>query len=245
VQPSPAIDDLPGYRRRFRIEPASSIVLTELEDDFHCMRVALHHDGRLVTDVEAEIARAPWTTCPGAVAELKRTFVGVPLTEFSSKGDKRINCTHLYDLAMLGAAHAFDDGVLVYDVLVSDPIDGKRCAELRRNGVRVLSLTEMKGRIVEPIELEGRMLLEMRPWIDSLEPGLQEAARVLQWASLVAHGRTIPMERQSDATRMPSNCYTFQPHRAAQAQRVGEIRDFSTGAAQPLDRRRAAAGLRN
>jgi hypothetical protein len=45
----------------------------------------------------------------------------------------------------------------------------------------------------------------------------------------------IPLEKQSDASRMPPGCYTFQPHRAAQAKRVGAIREFSSeGAAQLL-----------
>jgi hypothetical protein len=45
------------------------------------------------------------------------------------------------------------------------------------------------------------------------------------------------MDRQSDASRLPvGNCYTFQPRIAAAAKRVGVIRDFSVGTAEPLDR---------
>jgi hypothetical protein len=43
------------------------------------------------------------------------------------------------------------------------------------------------------------------------------------------------MERQSDASRMPANCFTFQPERKAQARRVGRVIDFSRGTARPLD----------
>jgi hypothetical protein len=242
VQPSPELDDLPGYRRRFRVTPSQTKVCCELEDDFHCMSVTLHHNGTTATTVEPIINRAPWTTCPGAVAQLQQTFTGVALNEFAARGEKRANCTHLHDLAVLAAAHAFDDEPLVYDILVSDPIDETRRVELRRNGKTVLSAIDVSGRIVAPAELAGVTFLEMRQWIHSLSPKQQEEARLLQWGRLVANGRTIPLEQQSDARRMPAgNCYTFQPHRAAEAKRVGEIRDFSNSIAQPLDRHRAAS----
>jgi hypothetical protein len=77
--------------------------------------------------------------------------------------------------------------------------------------------------------------MSMRDWIDSLPPQRREAARLLRWGNIVAHGRSIPLEKQSDATRMPSNCYTFQPERKIVARRVGVIREFSNAAAQPLD----------
>ena len=89
--------------------------------------------------------------------------------------------------------------------------------------------------ILEPDELAGTPLFEMQSWIQSLEPALQEAARLLRWGNLLANGRSIPLEQQSDATRMPANCYTFQPERREQARRVGEVRDFSRGVEQPLE----------
>jgi hypothetical protein len=54
------------------------------------------------------------------------------------------------------------------------------------------------------------------------------------------------MSRQSDASRMPPSCYTFQPERAAVATRIGKIMNFSDGTVQPLDdgeiKHRDAAG---
>ena len=100
----------------------------------------------------------------------------------------------------------------------------------------------MDGRIVEPAELAGTMLMKLRPWIDTLDPQRQEEARVLRWGTMAANGRTASIEDQSDATRMQSgSCYTFQPHNAVNARRVGQIRDFSTGAAHPLDKRAAVS----
>ena len=239
MRPAP-IDTLPGFRRRFIVTPASDRVSSEVEDDYHCMGVTIHHDGTVATRVESVMQRAPWTTCPGAVAKLEQTFAGVPLDGFAARGEKRTNCTHLHDLAVLAAAHAADSGPLVYDLLVSDPIEGRLRAELRRNGTRVLGWVLADGRIVEPEELAGIAFDGMRPWIESLDPARQEAARLLRWGTILAHGRTIAWERQSDSSRLPiGNCYTFQPERSAAARRVGVIRDFSQGP-QPLEQHRPA-----
>ncbi|NGY03944.1 DUF2889 domain-containing protein [Solimonas terrae] len=229
------LDQLPGFRRRFRVATGAGWVRSAVEDDYHCMRVTVHHDGERATDVQGEMLRVPWTTCPGATAQLRQTFTGVALRDFPARGDKPANCTHLHDLALLAAAHAFDTQPPFYDILVSDPVDGRRHAEIRRDGQPVLSWTESDYRIVEPAGIAGTRLDQLRNWIDSLAPDRQEAARLLRWGNILANGRQIPLEKQSDATRMPPNCYTFQPERKTSARRVGAIRDFSSNTIRPLD----------
>lgn len=232
VQP----EHTPGFRRRFLITPSPGQVRSEVEDDYHCMGVTLQHDGVTARSVKAEMMRAPWTTCPGALGHCENTFTGIALDAFATRAPaKSTNCTHLFDLALLAAAHALDEDVLTYDILVSDPVDGRRVAELRRNGVPVLGWTDSSFRIIEPAELAGVKLFDMRSWIDSLDSRRQEEARLLRWGSVIAHGRNIPLEKQSDASRMPPNCYTFQPEQAVRARRVGAIRDFSDGTIQPLE----------
>jgi hypothetical protein len=236
---APVLDDLPGFRRRFRITPGPDWSMAELEDDVHCMAVTLRHRDGTIVGVEAEEDRHPWTTCVGAMAQLEQTFTGVRLDEVPARGEKTANCTHLYDLATLAAAHAGDPEPLLYDILVSDPIGTRRHMELRRNGAAMLSWVEEDGRLVEPAEVAGQTLMGMSRWLAGLAPEAQEPARVLRWGAMVAHGRTMPMAEQSDATRMPPNCYTFQPEIARYARRVGLLRDFSRGEAQPLDGRPA------
>ncbi|TGD70170.1 DUF2889 domain-containing protein, partial [Mangrovimicrobium sediminis] len=109
----PALDQLPGFRRRFRVTPAPGRVLSEVEDDFHCMGVCIEHDQGVATRIEPQMHRAPWNTCPGAEQQLVATFTGQPLDGFARRGGKTSNCTHLYDLAELGAAHAQDTHVPV------------------------------------------------------------------------------------------------------------------------------------
>lgn len=229
------IDTVSGFRRRFRVTTGDGWVRSEVEDDYHCMSVTLRHSDGVVRIVQPVLQRAPWTTCAGAVEQLITTFSDVALDAFVSRGDKAQNCTHLHDLALLAAAHAQDREPLVYDILVSDPVAGQRAVELRRNGERLLGWVEQDNRIVEPAALAGLKVDQLKAWIDSLDPKQREAARLLRWGAVIAHGRTIPMDRQSDASRMPPNCYSFQPARAAVAKRVGVIRDFSRGTAQPLD----------
>lgn len=229
------LEQLPGFRRRFRITPRESCVQTEVEDDYHCMSVIVHHDGAVATAVEPDMRRVPWSTCPGAEEQLKKTFAGVPLKDFPIKGEKKINCTHLHDLAILAAAHAFDSTPSIYDILVSDPVDGERRAELRKDGETLLAWSEASFQLLAPAEVAGLNLMNIRTWLDTLDPIKREAAKLLQWGNMIANGRGIPLAQQSDATKMPPNCFTFQPERAVVAKRIGTIRDFSDGSGEPLD----------
>jgi len=237
----PELDALPGFRRRVRIEPAPAQVSAALEDDYHRMAVTLHHDGSVVTGVDAAMPRAPWTTCPGAMDQLRQTFTGVKLRDVAARGDKARNCTHLHDLAILAAAHAHESRPLTYDILVSDPVDGLRRAEIRRDGRRLLGWTDEPrpfpeyNRLVEPRELAGQQLHRLRPWIETLDAERQEAARLLQWSAIVANGRSLPLEKHADASLMGTGrCYSFQEERAAQARRILDIRDFSDKSSQLL-----------
>jgi hypothetical protein len=238
---TPPLDSVPGYRRRFIITPHPGHVRSELEDDFHHMGVDIRHADGVATTIDAITIRAPWTTCPAAVAQLEKSFLNVPLHEFRARGETKLNCTHLYDLALLGAAHAYDPTPLTYDVLVSDPVDGRSTAQLRRDGERILSWTIEELRIVAPPQFAGRSLFDIRQLLESMDEAGQEALRVLRWGTIVARGRVIPMERQSDASAMPPNCFTFQPDIKNRALRVIQIKDFSDGRSQPLAERAVPA----
>ena len=93
MSPTSTLDALPGLRRRFRVTPGPGWVRTEVEDDYHCMAVTLHHARGVVMRVTAEQDRAPWTTCPGAVAQVERTFTGVALEAFPARGEKTVSLT--------------------------------------------------------------------------------------------------------------------------------------------------------
>ena len=229
------LDRLPGFRRRLLVTPGANRVTAALEDDYHCMLVTLYHDGSKVTEINTIMERAPWTTCPGAPEVLKATFAGVALAEVAARGEKRSNCTHLHDLAVLAVAHANDSETVRYDILVCDPVEGLVTSEIRRDGVAVLRIEHRDNIVTAPDEIAGSSLLKLRSWIDSLDGLEREAARLLQWGTILGHGRIIPMERQVNASRVPPNCYTFQPENKYSAIRVGKIIDFSQQSLEPLD----------
>lgn len=228
--------EAPGYRRAFRVTPGEGRVTAAMEDDIHCMAVTLHHDGERITGVDPVMDRWPWTTCPGAGAALVSSFIGLPLAEARAPAQKPWNCTHLYDLAVLAATHAHDTVPLLYSITVSDPVDGETVAEICRQGVPIHRWRIRDDVLQEPVEVAGSHLLSLSGWIKTLPPAEAEAeaARLLQMGSLIAHGRGMPMERQSDATKMPANCHTFQPAVAKTAERFGEMIDFSQPGRKPL-----------
>jgi hypothetical protein len=226
----------PAFHRHVLVTPGEGFVSAWVEDDYHHMGVTLRHDGRTILRAEAEMVRAPWSTCPGAVHQLDETFTGVALGETAARGDKSANCTHLHDMAVIAAAHAGDAAPTRYEITVSDAVDGVRIAEISRDGASALRLVERDTLIETPEGARGRSLFQLGEWITSLDEPGREAARLLRWAAIIAHGRAIPMARQSDATRMPPNCFTFQPGRKERAKRVGAVMDFSTAERRPLDR---------
>ncbi len=224
----------PAFRRRIVVSARTGVVAAMLEDDIHCLSVTLRHDGTRVRAVEPVFERAPWTTCPGAVAKLIETFANRLLADVTARADKKQNCTHLHDMAVLAAAHAATPGDTQYDLLATDPVSGERVLELRRNGALGLRWIERDGVLVSPDEIAGKTLFTLRDWIGGLAGREQEAARLLQWSSIVAHGRTMPIEHQSRATDMAPSCYTFQPERAVHAVRNGLRKDFTGSVAEPL-----------
>src|SRR5688572_33185420 len=99
--PSPS----PPFRRRVTLwRPAPGVVEAELEDHIHHFAVRVTHADGVVTAVEGRAVRAPWTTCPGAIAVL-RELIGRPVgvVRVDRPGD---HCTHLLDLALVGVRFA-------------------------------------------------------------------------------------------------------------------------------------------
>lgn len=224
-----------GYRRNVIVTPSAGKCTTALEDDYHAMVVTITHDGSVITGLTSEMVRVPWSTCPGAAEVISRTFIGVSLQEAAKRGDKRLNCTHLYDLTLLAAAHALDDGPTFYAIAASDKVDGLVDAEIRLNGQPVLSVAHCNDVLTYPEAVVGRTLFDMRDWIAGLpDAATREAARLLQWATIIAHGRALTLEQHGDISRTPASCYTFQEERRHDAVRLPTILDFSDCSATPL-----------
>ena len=219
----------PAFRRRILIEPRPSQVTAELEDDWHRMVVTLRHEEGVVRAVSSDMKRWPWTTCPGATAQLETTFVGQALSNFAKCGEKNSNCTHLYDLALFAAAHAVNTEPVRYDIIVFDPQEGRRDARLARNGETVLSWRLADVTFVEPADIAGMTLFTLGGWIASLDKPEQEPARILRWASIMALGRAMVIPAGLSAEAFAGGaCFTFQAAKAGLAQRRPNAhQDFS------------------
>ncbi len=236
----------PGYRRRILIEPASGRVSAELEDDYHRMVVTLFHADGVVTGVESEMKRSPWTGCPGAMDRIRDTFTGVTLTQAARRGEKNTNCTHLYDLALFAAGHAAGTAPVAYEIHASDTDDGTRegarTARLWRDGVLLFDWHLSGMTLTAPSEVAGLTLFELGGFVASLDPAMAEAARILRWATIVGHGRGMDIPAGLPATSFANgSCYNFQPERAdASQRRAGADVDLSAEGREPMADRSAA-----
>ena len=231
------LDTLPGFRRQIRITPGAGQVVAAVTDDFHEMVVTLAHDGRAITGFDAQTLRAPWEVCPGAQVVAARTFVGRTLVRALAPPEKPSNCTHLYDLSVLGAGHALDGAPLVYDVRVTDPVDGQVSAEIRRNGVAVWQWQLRADVLVAPAEVVGLGLRDMRHWIAGLDPAAAEAARMLQWCCIMARARRVAVVNNQSVAHMALECYAFGGEAKAELHRHTHNRiDFAALGQVPVAR---------
>lgn len=229
-----------SYRRRIRlVSTATDTVVGGLEDDFHYFVVTVHHDGAVVTGIESEARRWPWTTCPDAGAQLT-VLVGMELSPrclaVGEITNPRLQCTHQFDLAGLAVAHACRDvAVRQYDATVpfGAQSGGPRHVELLRDGAPCLDWT-----------LDGHACVDPEPyasapwrggflkWADTtLSVDEAEAAAVLRRACDIGFGRGADLEAYPRASQLAIGssgiCYTFQPETAAVSFRqVGTIRDW-------------------
>ncbi len=137
-----------NYRRRIRVVNVDArTVVGGLEDDFHYFVVTVHHDGAVVTGVETEAHRWPWTTCPSAGLRLQE-LIGMELSPrclaVGAVTNPHRQCTHQFDLAGLAIAHATrDDAVRQYDVTIpyGAQSGGAVPVRLARDGEEILVWT--------------------------------------------------------------------------------------------------------
>jgi len=228
------------FRRRIRVVTVrDGVVVAELEDDFHHFRVRLGHDGTIVTSIDGEAVRNPWTSCAAAGSQLFE-LVGMPLSRSSvavgQHTEVRQNCTHMFDLAGLAVAHAAAGRTQrVYDITVPDRERGSTTvARLERDGEEILAWQIAGTTIVSPEPFAGQPLRGgFIAWATStLDDETAEAALVLRRACDISMGRLQDLDIYDDPTPLMSfmegSCYTFRRGTAEVSLRVkGSARDFT------------------
>lgn len=234
---------VPGVRRRTLVVPGEGRVRAEIEDDFHHFTVEILHDGERILDVVADAIRFPWSTCDMAALFLADRLKGTPLADAASFDDQFSHCTHLFDLALLAATHALDAGPSLFSMFVSDAVDNRQRAELRRNGELVLAWDLEGSIIVAPTAPAGESLRRLREWLPTLTAELREPAKLLRRAVFISSARPLSFDGIANAAAVRGQvgaCFTFQPERAVNSHRTANSRRDFTGGEGPLAHRRDA-----
>lgn len=237
----------PGiYRRRLQIttEPGRAIAL--LEDDPHCYRVTVDHDGESITAVHADTIRIPWTACRQASHQLDR-LIGLPLertaTDMRELTDPSQQCTHMLDTAVLAIAHVargiaqrrYDISVECFDMDVPQRVELQIDGVVAFEGAVVTAFKDMSSHMefVEPESMRGVSAKALYKWAQSrfTDDDQLETMWILRRALYISGSRTHDLDDMTFA--MDTNpgfgaCYVYQPGIAENARRVtGMTRDLT------------------
>ena len=147
--------------------------------------------------------------------------------------DVRLQCTHLYDAAVLAVANAARGHARrVYDATIPDRNDGRARVVLARDGATVLEWQVEGMQITEPAPYTGQGLLAgfVKWCYATLDLEAAEAAQVLRRALFIGLGRQYDFDRIPHAGNfagVAGRCHTFNDDRIAEAERVhGTVRDL-------------------
>ena len=230
----------PGLWRRIVLQPGrnghSGWIGGALEDDMHRFHMRFDHQDGRITAVKAEALRHPWSACPGAAPHLAGELPGALLADVAAR-DPALHCTHLYDLAVVMAAHAGDTEPTRFDMRVADRVVDRTTAVLERNGAECIRW-QLDGTAIEGGAFAGRDLRQLSKWKRELLADEAELATILRRAVFVSGGRQfIPVsDRASDqGSYRLGVCFNYQPEQAAHSVRRTNWRtDFSESGLEPL-----------
>lgn len=230
-----------AYRRRIELATrwltdSAGEARVAIEDDHHHFRIFVFSLDGAVSEVGSQSIRTPTLMCPSAGPRLNEV-VGMPLEKSCLatlvRTDPRQQCTHLIEMAGLGAA-ALARGVSrrVYEAEVADPVNGLRDATLRRDGKPVLHWQMGDAMtIMAPERFAGRSIVKgFMALVRDLETDEAEAAMLLRRAVYTSAARNVDLDAitHEDRVVVPGACWAWQPERADRAYRnIGSTWDFS------------------
>jgi hypothetical protein len=225
----------PGFHRRIVLQPGHDWIGAALEDDMHRFHIRIDHVEGRITAVSAKAVRHPWSACPGATDFIASELTGAPLADVA-KRDPFQHCTHLFDLAILAAAHARDTAPSRFDMRVADRVDGRTTATLDEDGVEKLRW-QLEGTMIAGAGLDLRQLSQ---WKRQLPPDEAERATLLRRAIYVSGARQyVPPPNDPPAAQSLERmgvCFNYQLPQAETSRRTPNWhRDFSTFDREPLE----------
>jgi hypothetical protein len=225
----------PGFHRRIVLQPGTGWIGGALEDDMHRFHLRIDHAEGRVTAVGARAVRHPWSGCPGATQFIAGELTGAPLAEVA-KRDAFQHCTHLFDLAILAAAHASDTAPIRFDMRVADRVEGRTTAVLEQDGVERLRW-QLDGTAIAGTD---RDLRKLSKWKHDLTAQEAEWATLLRRAIYVSGARQYqPPANNPTAAESPERmgvCFNYQLPQAETSRRMPDWhRDFSESGREPLE----------
>jgi Protein of unknown function (DUF2889) len=235
----------PGFWRRIVIQPGAGSIGGALEDDVHRFHLRFDHDGTRIIRAYAEAIRHPWSACPGAAPHIASELTGELLADVANR-DPFQHCTHLFDLAVVLAAHRGDSQPIRFDMRVADKAGQRTTATLHENGVENLRW-QLDGTLIDgPTPHTGRDLKQLSKWKQDLTQGDAERATILRRAVFVSGARQFEVPSGHVAADPGSHrmgvCYNYQMPQAASSTRTPNWQvDFSATADGPLAGLDAAA----
>jgi hypothetical protein len=233
----------PGLWRRIVLQPGPGWIGGALEDDMHHFRIRLDHvDGR-ITAVHAAGVRTPWTACPGSAPHIEKELTGELLSEVANR-DPTQQCTHLFDLAIVAAAHAGDTEPTVFDMRVADRVGatelggGRTTGTLSVNGVEKMRWQVEGTMITGPERFADREMKRVSKWKSEFPPDEAEWATLLRRAIFIGPARVYEPQFEKRASEMGpwrmGACYNYQLPQAEESIPIFDRREFSMSGREPL-----------
>ena len=235
-----------GLWRRIVIQPGPGWTGGALEDDMHRFHLRIDHTVGAITAMQARAVRHPWSACVDAAPHICAELEGEKLADVAAR-DPAQQCTHLFDLAILCAAHAGDMAPTVFDMRVADRQEDCTTATLHQNGEEMLRWM-LRGTIIEGSErFAGRNIKRVSQWKREYSPQEAEWATLLRRAIFISGGRVYMPQMDKRAVEMATGrmgvCYNYQLPQAEQSTPIFRNRDFSVSGHEPLEGFDAAAEL--
>lgn len=229
------------YRRRIRLVKGDGFVRGELEDTNHGFSVKVFHDGNVVTAIEPDAKRFPYTSCPGAIEPIKGyigTNIHTGIRELNLHMPSSANCTHLLDLTIMSIRHAANaHPVRQWDIRITDQTsDSDSICSVNRDGEEIFCWHARDLQLSHPPELSGKpFYLGFGRWASQyFKTEELEAAFMLQKGYFVSLARHFDMEKMAGEPALASQdgmrgaCYTYSSPAIEHGLRTsGSMRDFT------------------
>ena len=228
----------PGFWRRLVLYPAEGWIGGAIEDDMHQFHLRIDHANGRIASAKGSALRHPWTGCAGAPLHLAAELAGELLTQVAGR-DPRQHCTHLFDLAIVMAAHAEDTGPSRFDMRVADRVEGRTTATLERNGIACLRWQITDTTIDGPESFAGRDMKQLSAWKSDYPAEQAEYATMLRRAIFVSGARRYELVKNRRGLQSPlarhAVCFNYQSPQIEKTVSLYEKRDFSHGDQEPLE----------